>query len=72
MDKWIESLKEKASKQSYSSNTDGYLIAGDYEHYGPRDVEYDPNVPEEIDLCGTFDINELELLVKHMKKYNKQ
>lgn len=62
MDKWIKKLLKHF-------NHDGWLFEETDDRYV---VEYRPNIkPESIWLSRAFSLNELEMLVKHMKKYNK-
>jgi len=60
-DKWIDELKNKTI-------TNGSLLAGDYDcnYY----INYNPKYSNGIDLTGEFTIEQLEALIKHMKKYN--
>jgi hypothetical protein len=74
MDKWIFHLERNAGYQSAFKTYDGYLLSEDSKDCGYSEsqcIEYDPKVSDEIDLNGTFKIDELEKLLKHMKQYNK-
>ena len=70
MDKWIEELKKNVLDVSFLCE-DGYLIE-EREYCEDNRLEYDPCVSNEIDLSGTFTIDELIALAKHMKKYNNR
>ena len=68
MSKWIEELKNNTLNVSFLCE-DGYLIE-EIEYSEDYRIEYDPCVPNEVDLHGTFTIDELEALIKHMKQHN--
>ena len=70
MDNWIKELEKNTLNVSFLCE-DGYLIE-EIEYCGDHRIEYDPCIPSEIDLNGTFTIPQLKALINHMKKYNKE
>jgi len=66
MDKWIKELEENAKK-------DIYMSEGELKGYSPQvgyNLDEDYGNPQKIYLSGTFTIEQLEALVKHMKRHN--
>ncbi len=62
---WIKELEEKA-KSKYKQYKKGFLFEEDFSQYT---VEY-KNGRDSVWLSRTFTIEQLEALIKHMKKYN--
>lgn len=69
MDNWIKCLEENAIKEGRDRDK-GYLFE-EIEYSDDARIDYFPE-DKDIDLNGTFTIPQMESLLNHIKKYNKE